>query len=262
MKRLSLALALILAALPLRADDARLRSLMTGDDSRGWDAVGRLNLGRKGFCTGALIAPDLVLTAGHCLFDKDTGARIDPTTIEFLAGWRNGRAAAYRGVSAAVAHPDYVYAGGERLDRVTHDLALLRLDRPIHLPSIQPFDIADQPGTGDSVGVVSYARDRADAPSLQEVCEVLNQRPEMLVLSCDVDFGASGSPVFSLAGGVPRVVSVVSAKAELGGRNVALGTALRAPLQDLQAEMALSSPRRTGKVRVLSGGGAGTFIKP
>ena len=40
-----------------------LRLLMTGDDSRGWHAVGRLNIGDNSFCTGALIAPDLVLTA-------------------------------------------------------------------------------------------------------------------------------------------------------------------------------------------------------
>ncbi len=243
MKRALLILFAAFAAAPLAAQDARLRSLESADDGRGWEAVGRLNLGRKGFCTGALIAPDLVLTAGHCLYDKETGARIPPGEIEFLAGWRNGRAAAYRGVRRAVAHPDYVYGGQAKLGRVQHDLALMELDRPIRLPSIRPFETDGQPHRGDAVGVVSYARERAEAPSLQEMCEVLGQKPEMLILSCDVDFGASGAPVFSFRDGVARVVSVVSAKAEVEGRKVALGTSLELPLADLRRELAQGDGR-------------------
>ncbi|MEC7965333.1 MAG: trypsin-like serine protease, partial [Pseudomonadota bacterium] len=43
-----------------------LRTLETLDESRAWAAVGRLDLDGKGFCTGSLVAPDLVLTAAHC----------------------------------------------------------------------------------------------------------------------------------------------------------------------------------------------------
>ncbi len=224
-------------AMPVSAQDTPLERLDAGDAARAWEAVGRLELGGRGFCTGALVAPDLVLTAAHCLHDRTTGARIDPAQIEFMAGWRNGRAAAYRTVRRAVLHPDYRFDGEVTAERVRNDVALLELHHPIRNTRVTPFETDRRPRKGQRIGVVSYARGRAEAPSLQQECNVLARQDGVLVMSCDVDFGASGAPVFSFEGGRARIVSVVSAMAEVEGRKVALGTQLVAPLDDLRAAL-------------------------
>lgn len=261
-----IALALVLSG-RATAQETGMVSLQTGDDARGWDAVGKLVLRDHGFCTGALIAPQLVVTAAHCLYDRTTGVQMRAEEIEFQAGFRNGRAVAYRNVARAVVHPDYRYVSGDQLERVSADLALLELSQPIRLPSLTPFETGATPVEGDKVGVVSYAQGREEAPSIQEVCAVLAERPEALILTCDVDFGASGSPVFSLGDGMARVVSVISAKAEIDGRKVALAVPLAEPLVQLRSALAESKAQGSagvGTVRMLSGGqGAGAkFVRP
>ncbi|MCK8465008.1 trypsin-like serine protease [Aliiroseovarius sp. S1339] len=233
-----MAVGLWLASPLVASDPSPLRTLMTGDDSRGWEGVGRLNIGPGGLCTGAMIADNIVLTAAHCMFNKVTGERVRPEDIQFLAGWRNGRASAYRGVRRAVVHPDFAFADDNRAARVVNDLAVLELDQPIRKNSVKPFAVHSRPRKGAEVGVVSYAHDRSESPALQEMCKVLARQSGTLVMSCSVDFGSSGAPVFVVQDGKPAIVSVISAKAKVRNIPVSLGTNLEKPLAELMRMMA------------------------
>ncbi|MEP1697760.1 MAG: S1 family peptidase, partial [Paracoccaceae bacterium] len=136
------------------------------------------------------------------------------------------------------------------------------------------FPTGKRPRKGQKVGVVSYAHDRDQSPSIQEVCHVLARQRGTLVLSCDVDFGSSGAPIFAEVDGRAQIVSVVSAKAEVRGRKVSLGTNLEKPLAEMMALLrngggltAAAKPeiRSVGantKPRRLNGGDGAKFLRP
>lgn len=83
--------------------------------------------GGEQWCTGALIAPAKVLTAGHCVAEAD-----DPTTLRVIAGRTDltGSAGQVRRVKSVEVDPRYT-AG------LDHDAAVVTLDRPLNRRTVR-----------------------------------------------------------------------------------------------------------------------------
>jgi protease YdgD len=200
---------------------------------RDWLAVGRMDIARRGFCTVTLIAQDRALTAAHCLVDGVTGRPHPLGDLQVRLGYRNDRAAATRGVVEVLTPRRSGGAGGDGagggaggggarpvdgdLQQIADDLAILMLDQSVRMAQLTPLAVSGgQAGDGQVLSVVSYAQERSEAAALQDDCILIARRADgAMVLDCNVDHGSSGAPVMEMRGGEPRIVAVISARAEM-----------------------------------------------
>lgn len=226
---------LALSGAAVAQESSGLDELKTREDLRGFEPVGRVDIENGGFCTGALIAPDLVLTAGHCAVNRD-GTPIDAGRITFRAGLSYGSSLVEARIARTIVDSAYRNTDPSTPDMIERDVALLQLAEPIPSGLISPFVVA-RPTAGDEVSVVSYAAGREEALSWQRVCHVIGRQGTLIGFDCDVTFGSSGAPVLERSGYRAKIVSIISAGATEDGKPIALGMELPALVDRLKAAL-------------------------
>jgi secreted trypsin-like serine protease len=167
---------------------------------------------RGNFCSGALIAPDLVLTAAHCL-----RGNTDTKIVLYDAN----RTPMLRDVRRVAWHPQF-NPQGIAARRASADVALLQLTQPLSMPVAalgiplepiaagQSFTIAGigvtRPGDGKSGGVVRAATLMSTSQPGRLQIRLVDPANGGLG-ACT---GDSGGPVVQQQAGIAKIVGVVS----------------------------------------------------
>jgi tryptase gamma 1 len=106
-----------------------------------WPWLARIRIGTANanyYCSGTVVSPTVVLTAGHCVVNATAHIRWPRTEYTVMTGGVGVGAGRISAVSQVALYTSYAMIGGATSDRLPDDdLALLQLSTPTNAPAIK-----------------------------------------------------------------------------------------------------------------------------
>jgi protease YdgD len=172
-----------------------------------WSSVGKIYNSARSSCTGSVIAPDKVLTAAHCLFNRATVRFLQPDALHFLLGYKGGEYRSHARVASYVLGPNY--KPDEVNKSILADWAILVLTEPLS-KSTTPFTLAMKPSVaGERIMVGGFSQRYPFKMTADTDCAVQGTLPNGLIVhDCAVMHGVSGAPLLVGKGSDVQIAGV------------------------------------------------------
>jgi len=184
-------------------DDRRI----IDEEGSPWSAIGHINVPRASYCTGSLIASNLVITAAHCVMDPVLRKPWPPRSINFLAGVKRSQ---WLGHSKAKClhfvpgdkHTRFLQKINPnlRLEDVpgrnySQDIALIVLKDSLEdIPPLQ-IERARELRPDITLTQASYPADRRHMLTGHFGCRLLRRDQHLWYTDCDTDWASLGWPI-------------------------------------------------------------------